>query len=491
MIHHPLRSLWALPTLLALGALAACAHAPQASERRDTVPAWPAASWQAPLPGGTDVVPRPHQGDLAQMRAWWAALGDPVLLSLIEAAQAASPTVAQAASRRAQAQAALVGARAASGPALDAVASLQRGQTQPSVPLAAVAQAGLQAAWEWDVFGAAAAGQQAAQARLAGAQAQWHDARVTVAAETALAYLGWRSSEAQARVAQHQAQSQEVSARLSGLSARAGLTAPATDALAQASVAEARSRVWQWQAQSAQQIKALVALTALNEQELKQKMAQSLVDLSLFASKNIANPVESLPAQTLAQRPDLWAAETEIEAARADLGQARAARYPRVSLTGSIGHLSSRALGTQTDLSTWSIGPLAISVPIFDGGRREAAVDLAQARFEEAVALYQARARLAVREVEEALVTLDATARRQQEADVVQARLGEALAGAQARLKAGLASVAELEELRRTALNAQSALIGLQQERLAAWVALYRAAGGGWSRPDATTLAAR
>lgn len=490
MTHSSLRPLWALSALLSLGCLAACAHAPQAAQAKDPPHAAPAGAWQAPLPGAA-AAPRPHQGDLAQMRAWWATLGDPVLLTLIDAAQAASPTVAQAASRRAQAQAALVGARAALGPVVDASASLQRGQTQPAVPLATVAQAGLQAAWEWDVFGGLAAGQQAAQARLAGAQAQWHDARVTVAAETALAYLAWRSSQAQLRVAQDQAQSQAVSARLSALSTRAGFTAPSTDALAQASVAEARSRVWQWQGQSEQQIKALVALTGLPEHDLRQKLANVGVEWSLFATRDIANPVDALPAQTLAQRPDLWAAELDIEAARADLGQARAARYPRVSLTGSIGQLGSRALGVQTDLSTWSIGPLAISVPLWDGGRREAGVDAAQARFEETVALYQARARLAVREVEEAMVALDATARRQQEADAVQARLGEALAGAQARLKAGLASETEFEDLRRTALNAQAALIGLQQERLAAWVALYRAAGGGWSRPERPTVAAR
>ena len=131
--------------------------------------------------------------------------------------------------------------------------------------------------------------------------------------------------------------------------------------------------------------------------------------------------VASLPADTLAQRPDLFAAQRDIAAARAELGGAQAQRYPRIALSGSIGALHYNAAGSSGEMATWSIGPLALSVPLFDGGRREAGVTAAQARYEESVALYRAQVRQAVREVEQALVTLQSTQARVADATTAEA----------------------------------------------------------------------
>ena len=169
-----------------------------------------------------------------------------------------------------------------------------------------------------------------------------------------------------------------------------------------------------------------------------------------------------------------------------------------MTLNGSIGALRSTTAGVDTDLTTWSFGPLALTVPLFDGGQRKANVVAAQARYTEAVALYRSKVRQAVREVEEALVNLHSTDARRADTDGAASGYAESLVATQARYAQGLASLVELEEARRTALAAQSAQLALALERNRAWVALYRALGGGFEanaqasnpKPSTTTSAA-
>ena len=194
-----------------------------------------------------------------------------------------------------------------------------------------------------------------------------------------------------------------------------------------------------------------------------------------------------MPADALAQRPDVFSAARDVAAASADVGSADAQRYPRLSLGGSIGASNFRSSGVSASLSTWSIGPLALSVPLFDGGRRAADVQAAQARYDEAAALYRAKVRQAVREVEEALVSLQSTAAREGDAQTAVAGYRAAFTGTEARFQSGLASLVELEDARRSQLAAQTTQISLQRERLSAWVALYRAMGGGWTPALADT----
>jgi multidrug efflux system outer membrane protein len=149
-----------------------------------------------------------------------------------------------------------------------------------------------------------------------------------------------------------------------------------------------------------------------------------------------------------------------------------------------------RLNGDTSELSTWSVGPLAISVPIFDGGRRRANIEAAQARYVEAAALYRAQARNAVREVEQALVSLDATAERTRDVQTSVAGFQASFNGTEARYRSGLASLVELEDARLQLLAAQTAEASLQLERLNAWVALYRALGGGWTRTADSSTAA-
>lgn len=446
-----------------------------------TAPTLP-AQWQAPVAAAG----LPHQGQLLELARWWEQLGDPVLVALIQAAQELSPSVASARSRLEQARALRVSAGADLLPRLDANASISRSLAQQPgmpgpAPTVSSAQAGLQASWEIDLFGGKRAGQSAASERLAGAQAQWHEARVSVAAELANHYIAWRSCRQQENLAQAEALSRQQTARLSDLSAQAGFMAPALAVLARAGAAEAGGRASQQRGQCELELKALVALTGLAEPALRaQLQARSPAGDAILSPAALR--LDSVPAQALAQRPDVFAAEREVAAASADVGAAEAQRYPRLSLTGAIGRSGLSLNGDNSELTTWSVGPVVLSLPIFDAGRSAANVQAAKARYEEAAALYRARVRLAVREVEEALVNLQATADRSREAQSALAAYRAALAGADARHRAGLASGLELEDARRQQLAAQSLDAGLQRERLAAWVSLYRAMGGGWTR---------
>jgi outer membrane protein TolC len=126
-----------------------------------------------------------------------------------------------------------------------------------------------------------------------------------------------------------------------------------------------------------------------------------------------------------------------------------------------------------------------LTLPILDGGRSSAALETAKANYETAVTSYRAKVRGAVREVEEALLNIQSTKDRLIDAKISTEGYGAAFAASEARYKSGLGSLSDLEDTRRTALAAKTALLNLEREQSAAWVALYRALGGGWSQDTA------
>lgn len=480
-----------LPFLLSPLLLAACAvTAPTTleSDQAQTT-AQIAPQWYSPLPDAAkgDL---PHQGSLKELSNWWQSLGDPFLVELIASAQAVSPSVTAATTRIQQARSAVVAAGAASAPNLNGSANASRGGSQLSMPVASSLQAGLQASWEVDLWGGNRAAKDAALARLQGSQAGWHEARVSVAAEVANTYLSFRNCEQLVNVAKDDLASRTETSRLTGLLAQAGFTAPANAALARASTAQGQGMLTMQRAQCELQVKALVALTTLSEPEIRKKLNPDGVVVDKLAINNIANinnhllNIPKLPAQLLAQRPDVFAAQLEIAAASGDVGSAQAAKYPRLGLNGSLGLAALRTGGISTDGATWSIGPISVTVPILDGGQRAAAVDLANVNYEAAVANYRAKVRGAVREVEEALLNVQSAIDRLADAAVATEGYAAAFAASEARYKSGLGTLSDLEDTRRTALAAKTALLNLERERSAAWVSLYRAVGGGWAQTD-------
>ena len=447
-------------------ALCACALAPPAAQVSVLAP----PQWHATSA---------HNGSLTELSGWWRRQGDPLLAQLIDAAQAASPNVSAARARIAQSRALQVASGAVLLPSVDAAASINRSNRQSALPTGTTSQAAFQAAWEIDLFGGRRAQLRAADARLAGAQAGWHEARVAVAAEVANQYYALRACGQLLAVAEQDATSRADSARLTQLTTDAGFQSPASAALARASAAEGNSRATSQRALCDIDVKALVALTALPEPQLRQQLAAAGATTGATAGAEAI--VISLPAQTLAQRPDVFNAEREVAAASFEVGSAQAERYPRLSLQGSVGAANFRTGGGDTRLATWTIGPLALTLPVFDAGRRKAGVEAATARYDNAVVTYRAVARQAVREVEESLVNLGSTALRGGDAQVALDGYRYAFSATEDLYKNGLASLLQLEDARRTRLAAENAVVTLQRDRNAAWIALYRAAGGGWS----------
>lgn len=431
-------------------------------------PPAPPARWHAPLP---------HQGQEAQLQRWWEQFDDPLVPRLVAAAQEASPTLAAARSRLAQARAARVSAGSNLLPKVGAVGSLVRGRQDFVSPLGSQASLGLQTAWEIDVFGGASAARDAAQARLAGAEAGWHEARVSVAAEVASTYVALRACQGQLTIAETDATSRTETARLTELAARAGFQSPANEALSRASAAQARAQLDAQRTQCESGVKALVALTGMEEPALREALGARPAMLPQPAQI----VVPAVPGEVLNQRPDLLAAAQELVAASADVGQARSQLLPSVSLSGSITAARFEAGDTSGRGTLWQLGPLQVTVPLFDAGARRANVDAARARYDAAAAAYRAQLRGAVREVEDALLQLDSTARRVEDMRLSVEGYEASYRAADARYRGGLSSLFELEDARRTAAAAQRELIDLQRERVAAWISLYRAMGGGWT----------
>lgn len=462
--------------------LAGCAQWPMQAPQPPARPALampaPAAapSWQAPLPA----TPGAADERAGALRAWWSRLEDPLLTELIQAAQQASPTLSAAGQRIAQARFARAAAEADTLPAVGAEAQAVRGRAEPASPTGNRYTAAAQAAWEIDLFGAGRAATQAAQARLDGAVAAWHDARIAVAAETAQTYVQLRACEAQAGWALSDSRSREETARLTALTAQAGFRAPADAALARGSAAQGRSQAAQAQAQCDRLVKALVALTARDEPALRQALQPGHARLPEAAPP----PLPAVPGDLLRQRPDLARAERELVAAAAEVDQRAAQRLPQVRLSGQVGLMRLETGSTGGDGPVWAVGPLAVSLPLFDGGRRGAAVAVARAAYDDASRQYLAALRLAVREVEDALVRLDSAGRRAQDVRQAALDLDAVLKATEARWQGGLASQFELEDARRNAYAAASLYIDLQRERLEAAIALYRALGGGWQPAD-------
>lgn len=453
--------------VLALGlALSGCSFVPPDVRAPEVAP----AGWSAPLP---------HAGSADALVDWWSRFDDPLLVRLIDVAQRTHPALEQAALRIAEARANARIARAALAPVLDANASVSRGNTlliAVGSPAAATMTSGtLDARWELDVFGAARNRAAAADASADASALQWHDARVSLAAEIADTYVGLRACEALVDILQAQAESLAQTEALTRQKTDAGFEAPANAALARANAADARARATAQRADCDIALVQLATLTAMPPTDLRDAVAASRARLP----EPSAFDVDAVPARVLAQRPDLMAAERAAVAAAAEVAGAEADRYPRLSLAGSIGRSSLRQAGETFTGSTWSIVPSLVA-PLFDAGRRSAAAEAARARFGIAQADWRGRALDAIREVEQALARLDSADRRLDDARTAEQGYRQFLDAATTQWEVGAISLLDLEQARRNAQNASAALLQTQRDRIGAWIALYKAVGGGW-----------
>ena len=192
-----------------------------------------------------------------------------------------------------------------------------------------------------------------------------------------------------------------------------------------------------------------------------------------------------LPSDVLLQRPDIAQAEQQLLSANANIGAARAALFPRISLTGSAGVASDSLSGLfDSGRSAWSVTGNLLQ-PIFDAGRNRANVNLAELRRDVSVAQYERAIQSAFREVADALVARqtygEQAAAQQAQADAESDRLR--LSGL--RYRTGVASQLDLLDAQRTLFAAQQALIQAQLAQQQAHISVFRSLGGGWDRNPA------
>ncbi|WP_218565889.1 efflux transporter outer membrane subunit [Pseudomonas sp. o96-267] len=187
-------------------------------------------------------------------------------------------------------------------------------------------------------------------------------------------------------------------------------------------------------------------------------------------------------SELIERRPDIVASEHRLKARNADIGAARAAFFPRITLTGSVGSSSTELSGLfEGGSRAWSFAP-TLSLPIFAGGRNRANLDLAEVRQDAAVANYEGTIQTAFREVADALAATD-TLRREETARRALAessRAAEALA--EARYRGGVDDHLRYLDAQRSSFNDQTTLIQISTDRQLALADLFRALGGGWQR---------
>lgn len=406
---------------------------------------------------------------------WWTELDDPLLDQMVSEGFRTSPTLEVAVARVSQARAAYAGTRAAELPAITGEAESERSASDSSGKPATDSWLSTNASWEIDLFGAVRRGNEGALARAAAQQATLADVRVSLAADITDAYLSFRTCQSNVALSEQDVVSREATEKLTAASVTEGFTAPYQAIRSKASVAEAKTQLASTRAFCSRQENLLTRLTGIPRPELMKQLADKPTGLDRLPVPRRFGV--AIPAQSLTQRPDIRAAERKVAAASADIGLAEADRYPRLTLNGSLGYEVEGTGSGALSFGTWSFGP-SLSLPIFDGGRRKAAVDVAKARYDEALAEFKARARNAIQEVEDALTRYAAAHERAENARVSANQYQQFFKTVEIRYREGASNLLELEDARRSMLDAQQTLLNVMQERLQAWVALNRATGG-------------
>lgn len=443
------------------------------------------AQWQAPLP---------HDGLVRNLNEFWQRYPQPVLLDFIIQAQAQAPDVATAVANMAEAHANRVKAQATLLPKVDGTLSATRSLQQPkditikgsnaggfgmNNSITNTAQANLQASWEIDLYGSRRVNRDATIAQEKAAEAKWHEARVSVAAEVATSYFNYVLCHQQTELQAQVQSSSEISSKLTDAAYQVGFKDAGELALAISTFVDAKQEAKSQAAQCEIEIKNLTALTYYDEAMVRQKLTEARNNTPQL-DLNRLFIIEEIPANAIRQRPDVYRAEADLIRAAANVKQAVADRLPKISLDGSIGWMRTSNAFFESKGRVWSLGPIQLTLPIFDGGALQASQATAEARYQEAAAAYRGAVQNAIKETETALVNLHATGERQLDMTDSLERLSAHLNLAEAKQKAGFASKLEVEESRRSLLQAQKNAMALQLERANAWLNLYRAAGGGW-----------
>ncbi len=344
-----------------------------------------------------------------------------------------------------------------------------------AIPSFNLFQAGFDSSWELDLWGRVRREVEGAAANLEAAGEARRQTLVTSLAELARDYVQLRGMQETLRITQENLKSSQESARLSEERFRGGLATDLDVANARAQVEATAANIPQLEQQQEQMVNAISLLLG----EPPGALSAELLPPQPVPPVPPVVPV-GLPSDLLQRRPDIRQAEAQLHAATAEIGEAKAEFFPKVSLSGSfalqavkfkdLGNFGSR---------TYGLGP-SITIPIFEGGKLKGQLELREAQQQEAAINYQKTVLQAFHDVDNALIAYRAEQQRHDRlaAQVRQAQL--ALGLAQQRFRQGLSDFLEVLTAQRTLLQAQQQLADSSTTVSTNLVALYKALGGGW-----------
>jgi multidrug efflux system outer membrane protein len=434
-----------------------------------------------------------EQNQAARLPAeWWTVFGDQTLNTLEGRALRDNPNVRAAAQRLVQAQAQLGVVRAGQLPAVSVGAGVSNAHTsaESSQGLAFGHrsiegnnyQIGANFSYELDLWGRVRRVVEASDAQALAAQDDRDGVLLMLSSQVAAAYWQLRGLDAELAILNNALATRRESQQLIEARFNAGLSNELDVSRTRIERANAEADLHEAQRQRNTLEHALAVLVGVSPTEpvVAPVRDASLQDKALPQAPGI--PV-GLPASLLGQRPDLAASVETLRSFNAQIGVAQGAFYPALSLTGNYGYASENLRNlAQGSARQFSIGPLALSLPVFDAGRNRANLKLAQARYDEAVANHETRLLTALREVEDALSDVQ---QRQQQGEVqlqAQQAASRALLVAQARYERGVSTYLDVTDAQRSALAADRAAAQIRTQRLLAAVSVARALGGGWSQ---------
>lgn len=327
-------------------------------------------------------------------------------------------------------------------------------------------------AWELDLFGRIRSlKSQALEQYLATEQAR-AASQMAVVAAVANSYLALAADREQLRLAQETFETQQAYYDLIRRTREAGMASDLEVRQAQSQVEAARADIARYTGQVALDENALNLLVGA-------PVPANLLPGELDADRVLKDINAGIPSEVLLRRPDILTAEHQLKAAYANIGAARAAFFPRISLTAGAGFMS----GDLADLykfgnRTWSFAPNLV-LPIFDAGARKANLEVAQVVRDAAVAEYEKAIQVAFREVSDALTLRGRLLEQERAQQALVESLEATYKLADARYKGGIDSYLSVLVAQRSLYAAQQGLIGLRQARLSNVVTLYKALGGG------------
>lgn len=452
------RTLWSVAGLLAL---AGCASVP-APELDGATPA-PPAQWSAAAAAG-------------QVQAGWLAeFGDTDLLRLVDEAMAHNHDLRAAAARLDEAQAEAHKAAAAKVPAvgLDA-GSTRAGDFEGTAGTDSGVSLGI--AWELDVWGRIRAGAAAGTARAAAAAEDLAWARQSLAAQTAKAWLQVIEAQRQETLAQQSLANLTEMQRIVTARLREGLASGLDTHLIRTDLGVAEARVQETASARRDAVRSLELL-------LGRYPAAELAVRDALPVPPPAVPA-GLPAELLERRPDLRAAEAQVAAAFAMAREARAARLPRITLTGAGGSASDALMALLLPVdSFWYVG-LNLFQPLIDGGRLKADVAIADARQRAAVEQYAGKVLQAFGEVEHNLSVADSLRRRATSLRTAAEEAAAAHRLARLRYQEGETDLLDVLQIHQRVLEIEQSLYRVELLALTARVDLHLALGGDFAATE-------